>query len=245
MKVFCISGFQNSGKTTLVIELTKELIKRGFSVSSIKDIHSSEFVPDKIGSDTYKHTESGSNPVFARGPKRTSAIWNEQLPVRKILSQLNTDYVIIEGMKTSDFPKIICAESLPQLDEIVDGSVFAISGKNSAAEKKYKHLNIEKNISELADNIEKTVFDVLPFAKNGKCGLCGSTCRKITEDILAGKRTRKACVYSSIGDVVLKVNGKEIDNAPFVKEIFKGTILGFVRNLKGCEKGKIEIEINE
>jgi molybdopterin-guanine dinucleotide biosynthesis adapter protein len=243
MRVFCVSGFQNSGKTTLVTKLIGELIKRGYSVSSVKDIHSTKFTPDKKDSDSYKHTLAGSNPVFARGLKQTSVVWNEQFPIMEILSEINTDFVIIEGMKTSDFPKIICAESTTQLDEIVDGTTFAISGKISDNQTSYNHLKIFSDIRKLVDLAEDKVFKLLPFAKKGKCGLCGASCRNITEEILSGKKTRDACKYSCDSDIVLKVNGKVIDNAPFVKEILKGTVSGFVRNLKGCEKGKIEIEV--
>ena len=43
MKVFSVAGFHHTGKTTLVVELIKELRRRGFSVTSIKDIHNENF----------------------------------------------------------------------------------------------------------------------------------------------------------------------------------------------------------
>ena len=43
--------------------------------------------------------------------------------------------------------------------------------------------------------------------------------------------------------LVLKVSGKEIDMVPFVHDTFRDMVLAFVKNLKGVEKGKIEIVI--
>jgi len=41
----------------------------------------------------------------------------------------------------------------------------------------------------------------------------------------------------------LKINEKDIPIVPFVHDAFRDMIVGFVKNLKGYEKGKIKIEI--
>jgi len=43
----------------------------------------------------------------------------------------------------------------------------------------------------------------------------------------------------------IQVNGKKINLVPFVQRILENTIKGFVHSLKGVEKGKIEIHIEE
>ncbi len=54
-------GIKNAGKTTLVIELTRELTQRGYRVGTIK--HSPhEHVLDQPGSDSFRHREAGGSP---------------------------------------------------------------------------------------------------------------------------------------------------------------------------------------
>jgi hypothetical protein len=43
--------------------------------------------------------------------------------------------------------------------------------------------------------------------------------------------------------VNLKVNGKNVDMVPFVHDTFRDMVLAFINNLRGVEKGKIEIII--
>jgi len=248
MKVFSVAGYHHTGKTTLVVELLKELKKRGYKVASIKDIHFEDFTMEKQGSNSQKHLSASDNVVFARGLKETYQIWNRQLTLNKMLEHLDADYVIVEGMKKTPLPKILCAKNEKQLSELFDKTVFAISGKYAEEYSDYKGtptFPTQKNIEKLADLIEKKVFRVLPFSKGGKCGLCGATCREITERILSGEIKRDACKISKDDKINLHMNGKEIEMAPFVRDILKGTINGFVRNLKGCEKGKVEIVIDE
>jgi molybdopterin-guanine dinucleotide biosynthesis protein B len=59
------------------------------------------------------------------------------------------------------------------------------------------------------------------------------------------KKIRTDCVLDRSKQLTLKIDGKEIKIVPFVQNTFKDVILGFVKNLKGYKKGKIEIEIDE
>ncbi len=248
MKVFSVAGYHHTGKTTLVVELIKELKKRGHKVASIKDIHFEDFTMEKEGSNSQKHLLASENVVFARGLKETYQIWNQQLTLNKMLEHLDADYVIVEGMKKTPLPKILCVKDEKQLSELFDKTVFAISGNYAEENSDYQEIPVfpyTKNIEKLTDLIEKKVFRVLPFSKGGKCGLCGATCREITENILSGEASRDACKISKNDKISLLVNGKEIEMAPFVRDILKGTITGFVRNLKGCERGKIKVVIDE
>ncbi|KYC53743.1 MAG: hypothetical protein AMQ22_00130 [Candidatus Methanofastidiosum methylothiophilum] len=45
--------------------------------------------------------------------------------------------------------------------------------------------------------------------------------------------------------VEVNINGKEIDLNPFVEEFIKNTVKGMVTSLRGYEKGKIIIEIED
>ncbi|MHA1557537.1 MAG: molybdopterin-guanine dinucleotide biosynthesis protein B, partial [Candidatus Heimdallarchaeota archaeon] len=39
MKIFTIIGYTNSGKTSTLIEIIKELVNRGYNVNSVKHVH--------------------------------------------------------------------------------------------------------------------------------------------------------------------------------------------------------------
>ena len=121
MKVFSVAGYHHTGKTTLVVELIKELRGRGFSVTSVKDIHNENFTMEKKGSNSWKHMQAGSNTVIARGINETYQIWNRQLSLNEMLSHLKSDYVVVEGMKSVAIPRIICAKDKDHLKELVDG----------------------------------------------------------------------------------------------------------------------------
>ena len=175
MKVFSVAGFHHTGKTTLVVELIKELRRRGFSVTSIKDIHNENFTMEKEGSNSWKHAQASGNTVIARGISETYQIWNRQLSLNEMLSHLKSDYVVVEGMKSVALPRIICAKDDEQLKELVDGTVFAISGRYADKHGKYKDIKIFKSkdqIKELTDLIIEKVFPVLPLPKLECCGEC-------------------------------------------------------------------------
>ena len=57
--IFAISGYKNSGKTTLITKLIPELKQRGYRVAVIKhDGH--DFEADVPGTDSYRHQKAGA-----------------------------------------------------------------------------------------------------------------------------------------------------------------------------------------
>ncbi len=248
MKVFSVVGYTKSGKTSTVIELVKELKLRGYKVATIKDIHYEKFTMETENSDSWQHWNASKDVVFARGLNETYQIWHRQLTLNEMLTHLDVDYVIIEGMKSTPIPRIVCATSEEELDNLVDGNVFAISGRYANNKNQYGNLKVFHSINqieELTDIVEKKVFDVLPYAQNGCCDACGLSCEEMVTEILAGNKSRDDCKFDREQSLLLKINSKEIKIVPFVQNTFRDVILGFVKNLKGYKKGKIEIEINE
>jgi molybdopterin-guanine dinucleotide biosynthesis protein B len=61
-RVFGITGWKNSGKTTLTERLVTELVGRGWRVSTIKHAHH-DFDIDKPGADSFRHREAGATEV--------------------------------------------------------------------------------------------------------------------------------------------------------------------------------------
>lgn len=249
MKVFSVAGHHHTGKTTLVIELIKELRRRGFNVTSIKDIHNEDFTMEKEGSNSWKHAQASGNTVIARGVSETYQIWNRQLSLNEMLSHLKSDYIVVEGMKYVALPRIICAKDDEQLKELVDGTVFAISGKYADKHEKYKDIKVLKSkdqLKELTDLVIEKVFPVLPLPKLECCGECGMNCREMVSGILAGRNTREDCKTDRNLDIQIEIGGEDINIVPYVQNTLKDIIKAYVKNLKGYHEGdSIDIKIRE
>jgi molybdopterin-guanine dinucleotide biosynthesis protein B len=249
MKVFSVAGYHHTGKTTVVIELIKELKKRGYKVTSIKDIHSDKFTMEKIGSNSWKHAQASNDTVIARGLSETYQIWNRQLTLNEMLSHLDSDYVVVEGMKSVALPRIICAENEVQLDELVDGTVFAISGIYANDHDKFNKLKVFKSkedIKGLTDLVIEKVFPVLPLPKLECCGECGMNCREMVAGILAGRNTREDCKTDRNLDIEIKINSKDINIVPYVQNTLKDVFKAYFNNLKGYNDGdSIDIKIRK
>ena len=249
MKVFSVAGYHHTGKTTVSIELIKELKKRGFKVTSIKDIHNENFTMEKKGSNSWKHAQASGDTVIARGISETYQIWNRQLSLNEMLSHLKSDYVVVEGMKNVALPRIICAKDKKQLEELVDGTVFAVSGIYADDHDKYKDIKVfssKDQIKELADLVIEKVFPVLPLPKLECCGECGMNCREMVSGILAGHNTREDCKTDRNLDIEIEIDGKDINIVPYVQNTLKDIIKAYVKNLKGYHEGdSIDIKIRE
>jgi molybdopterin-guanine dinucleotide biosynthesis protein B len=249
MKVLSVSGYSKSGKTATVIAIINELKKRHYSVVSIKDIHNKDFAMEKIGTDTWKHWHSSQNTVVARGLNETHLIWHDKLNLNEILYHLQADWVIIEGMRNEPLPRIICAKNENELSELIDETVFAISGIYSQKNNSYKNLPVfnvissEIDVIKLVDLIEEKVFDVLPLADPKCCSECGMSCYEMVGKILSGQRKRSDCIADRHEVAELFINGQKIKIVPFVQRILRDATSSIVRNLDNCEKGNITIKI--
>ncbi|MGH1469713.1 MAG: molybdopterin-guanine dinucleotide biosynthesis protein B [Cellvibrionaceae bacterium] len=114
MKVFGITGWKNSGKTTLVTSVVKSLSHRGFSVATIKHAHHA-FDIDHPGKDSYLHRQAGAQQVLVASKMRWALMHelsendssNPEPTLDELLLKLTpVDIVIVEGFKRCDHPKL-------------------------------------------------------------------------------------------------------------------------------------------
>ncbi len=113
MQVFGVTGWKNSGKTTLMERLVAEITATGVSVSTIKHAHHNVDV-DQPGKDSYRHRQAGAHEVILASSNRW-ALMHElrgapEPSLETLLSQLApVDLVLIEGYKREGHAKIEAA----------------------------------------------------------------------------------------------------------------------------------------
>ncbi len=159
MKVFSVYGYSQSGKTTTVECLIKELMRRNYTVGTVKDIHFEEFAIDTEGSNTDRHRKAGAELVTARGLYETDIMFTGKLPMEEILKFYNQDFVILEGVTDFDVPRILCASNLLDVEKRMHPDVFVLSGVISNTISNYGRLPVidgVRNIEKLADLVENT-----------------------------------------------------------------------------------------
>jgi len=109
--VFGITGWKNSGKTTLVARLVSELRRRGLKVGVIKHAHHA-FDIDHPGRDSHTIREAGANEVAVVSARRWALVHElrdgEPEPgLEDMLPRLaSNDLVLVEGYKGGDHPKL-------------------------------------------------------------------------------------------------------------------------------------------
>ena len=105
-----IVGRKHSGKTTLVVRLVAELVRRGHRVTTIK--HGSHtFNLDPEATDTYRHYHEGNaDKVAMIAPDKFALIerWSEERTPEEIAHRhmAGADLVVCEGFTRSALPKI-------------------------------------------------------------------------------------------------------------------------------------------
>lgn len=110
MRVYGIAGYKNAGKTTLVVELVRELTKRGLRVATVKHAHH-EFDIDHPGKDSYLHREAGACEVIVGSARRWAHIRElhdqPEPDLDELLAQLgDVDLVLVEGFKQGAHAKL-------------------------------------------------------------------------------------------------------------------------------------------
>ncbi|PKR82751.1 molybdopterin-guanine dinucleotide biosynthesis protein B [Heyndrickxia camelliae] len=125
-QIFQIVGYQNSGKTTIIQEITERAKKAGLKIGSIKH-HGHSGTPTKESNekDSEKHLQAGA--VYAAVEGNGELIIKNQFnywsldEILDIYRHLSLDLILIEGYKHSQLPKAVIIrskEDLPLLKEL-------------------------------------------------------------------------------------------------------------------------------
>ncbi|MHC5653939.1 molybdopterin-guanine dinucleotide biosynthesis protein B [Stappia sp. ICDLI1TA098] len=108
--LFGVTGWKNSGKTTLVERLVSEIVGRGLTVSTVKHAHHGVDI-DTPGTDSFRHREAGAREVALVSAHRIAVMHElrdeEEPALAEIVDRLGPcDLVLIEGFKREGHPKI-------------------------------------------------------------------------------------------------------------------------------------------
>lgn len=156
-KLFGITGWKNSGKTTLTEKLVQELTKRGYRISTVKHAHHN-FDIDHVGTDSWRHRNAGAAEVAIVSSARY-AIMHENLgeeepSLEVIVGKLAPcDLILIEGYKRESHKKIELRRSGghegPPLSD-VDPSIVAIASDHVVQHEKLPVFSLDA-VEEIAD----------------------------------------------------------------------------------------------
>jgi molybdopterin-guanine dinucleotide biosynthesis protein MobB len=110
MRVYGVTGWKNSGKTTLVEALVRDITGRGFRVSTVKHAHHA-FDLDQPGKDSFRHRHAGAGQVLIASRARWALLTElrdaEEPSLDRLLAALDpVDLVLVEGYKRDRHPKI-------------------------------------------------------------------------------------------------------------------------------------------
>lgn len=103
--VLAVSGSKNTGKTTLIEALVRELSKRGVKTAVIKhDGH--DFTPDVPGTDSYRMKAAGAFGTAVYSENRFCVVKEETKRAEDFFACFSeADLILLEGQKHSSYPK--------------------------------------------------------------------------------------------------------------------------------------------
>lgn len=160
---FGITGWKNSGKTTLTTRLIGEFVRRGYQVATVKHAHHA-FDVDVPGTDSFRHREAGASQVAVVSGARVALMQelrgSEEPALAEILDRLApADLVLIEGYKREGHAKIECrrADGAPgKALAPADPTILAIASDMSTDTRPLPRFDLD-DIAAIADFIADTL----------------------------------------------------------------------------------------
>lgn len=135
-----VVGYQNSGKTTLISKLLKELGKRHLQAGVIKHHgHGDRVDFNDAGKDTEHHRNAGAYITCVTSSNNSILTMNSELPLNKAIALYETiemDCILIEGYKHIPFPRVVLLENgIEDMDLLLNSHevIAVISNKPNGA----------------------------------------------------------------------------------------------------------------
>ena len=154
-------GYSGSGKTQFILNAIELLrINLNYQTAVIKNIHEHQI--DKENKDSYKYAEAGAKFSITKNVYNETTIFlKEKIRIEKLLEWIaygpyKIDLIFIEGFRNLDYPTILCAKNLSELESQLTNNVRMISGVIcSKFTHKNKKINIDLPIIDIQKEFEK------------------------------------------------------------------------------------------
>lgn len=265
--LIAVIGSSQSGKTAITVELTTDLVKRGYKVGTIKHIPKPDFTIDTPEKDTWRHAKAGATVVISVAPQEITVIrrgdktkfgWND---LQGVIKDGEVDVIIAEGFRglakaDEQIPKIIAVKTKNEAVDTIKEckNVLAIVGfipQKLPSFQKIPYFKAPDKLKELADLVENQLKpqlklrDWLQKLPGLNCKACGfNSCSELAKAIVEGKATIEKCRTLKEKRVTMKIDDKTIPMNPFVQDVARSIVLGFVSILKDTKiKGDETIQI--
>ena len=109
MKIICVSGLKNSGKTALIEALIPLLAEHGIRTAVIKH-HGHGFageIPDRPGTDTYRFLANGALGTVIYDEGTLALVKRQSASLEDLVALFpDADLILIEGAKAEHYPRI-------------------------------------------------------------------------------------------------------------------------------------------
>lgn len=124
-----MSGYSGSGKTTLVERIVGALVGSGYRVATLKS--SMHAKGEEEGSDTWRHRQAGSSFTIFIDQSKPADSSADLARLLKDAEGGDVDFLIIEGMKSSPFPKVWCLGDSDDLEDLPTNTMAVVTWKKS------------------------------------------------------------------------------------------------------------------
>jgi molybdopterin-guanine dinucleotide biosynthesis protein B len=135
--ILSVVGRSNSGKTTLLEKLVRELTRRGRRIGTIKHHFHGPVEVDVPGKDSWRHKQAGARTVALSAPDALFVLgdvtgeWT--LDAIAHLALFEVDLILTEGFKSGPMPKIEvnrAAQEMPLLCGPADNLVAVVTDRD-------------------------------------------------------------------------------------------------------------------
>jgi len=249
MYTICIIGSKNVGKTYLAEQLIKRFTRDDIRVAAVK---SSRHPLDVSHTDTERLAKAGAQLVVFGSSKETALFIKSRVDIRRLFSKFGMDFevLLVEGMKRSEYPKILLAKDSGDLDIDVDRRTveMIVCQRELRDEAKRKFpLAVLRERSEI-DRIystlkKKYIQQYVRELPEKDCGACGyKTCAAYGRAILKGETKLGRCSVES-WRVKVYVDDTPVKLSPYPESVAERMIEAFLSTLHGVRKGYRKVEI--
>ncbi|MEO3993820.1 MAG: molybdopterin-guanine dinucleotide biosynthesis protein MobB [Desulfurococcaceae archaeon TW002] len=243
-----ISASRKRGKTFVATQVVSELVSRGYVVGVVK--HSRHGV-DVASKDSSRYVGAGAKEVLVSSSSVGVVFYSGWVDdLEYLLGYLSTSVIVVEGFKESSIGDVVVVvdnlREFQVLSKATHNIIAVVTENEEVRLELSKSLKVfrKNEVSMITDLIESRLLDFLENqTPKTNCGYCGfETCRALVKAYATGK-TRWCPVKSGVS---LLVNDNPVPMNPFVKNVLRSIIEGFISSLKGVNvsRKKIIIEIN-